>query len=417
MGDWSGIALPLGGWLLTYAIHSTTILGTVWLLGRAGLPLSPTAASALWKAGMLAAVVTPTLQLTLGVGPRPLELRRGEVGAATVVIRTARSSPILGPGVRGQVVRMRRRVEARCSHAGQSTIGRLHVPPDWRALCDAQAAVPPWATALVWIWGLGALSALGRLEWRRRRAGALLEDRQQLSAGDGPELVARLSDRVDRSKPVRLTVSGSIASPAASRDEIMLPMRTLWGLEAAEKQTVLAHELAHIERHDLEWLAVLRRVAAVFFFQPLNHVALNRFQDAAEHACDDRAVELTGDRLSLARSLERVGRWVDANRNAVPDTAIVRRCEPALVRRVERVLLAEHRRPPRLWRTASAAALLILPVMLLPRVSGGQDAPDVVHIVEEAVFIPGGTQRDSGAVATAPPSGPQTTSRTGVASP
>ena len=347
---------------------------------------------------MLAAVVTPTLQLALGVGPRPLELRSSRTSATAAAIHSMRSSPILGPAPRGQVLRMRRRVEARCSEASRSTLGPGSSPTEWRRLCDARTAGSPWATALVVLWGLGALATLGRLEWRRCRAGTLLASRRELSAGDGPELVDRLVARVGRRKAVRLTVSGSIASPAAAPDEIVLPIRTLWGLAAAEKQTVLAHELAHIERHDPQWLAVLRRLAAVFFFQPLNHLALTRFQESAEYACDDRAVELTGDRLSLARSLERVGRWVDSNRHAVPDNAIVRRREPALVRRVERVLLAEHQRVPRLWRTVTAAALLVVPAIVLPSISWGEDAPAVVHITEEAVFILGGARRDPGGV-------------------
>jgi hypothetical protein len=47
-------------------------------------------------------------------------------------------------------------------------------------------------------------------------------------------------------------------------------------------------------------------VQSVLWMQPLNHWLAAHFRETAELACDDRAVELTGDGMGLARALVQV---------------------------------------------------------------------------------------------------------------
>ena len=71
----------------------------------------------------------------------------------------------------------------------------------------------------------------------------------------------------------------------------------------AELDSVLAHELAHLERRDGVWFPVVGVAVATLWLQPLCGWAAARFRDNAEQACDDRAVELTRDAPALARVL------------------------------------------------------------------------------------------------------------------
>jgi beta-lactamase regulating signal transducer with metallopeptidase domain len=162
---------------------------------------------------------------------------------------------------------------------------------------------------------------------------------------------------------VRLTETAIIDSPLViGRGEICVPLPLLTGLCDAEVESVLAHELAHLERGDGLWFPIITLVQAVLWWQPLNHWLAARLRHTAELACDDRAVAITGNPLDLARALVQVATGVLAARQPamVPTMA---RSTSALVPRVARLITlppaaageeqAGGRR--RLWATAIIA--------------------------------------------------------------
>ena len=55
-------------WLLTYAIHSSVLLGAAWLATRARR-ITPAAAEILWKAALIGGFFTASLQLWLDLRP------------------------------------------------------------------------------------------------------------------------------------------------------------------------------------------------------------------------------------------------------------------------------------------------------------------------------------------------------------
>ena len=75
--------LPVvGSWLLTYLLHSTLLLGTVWLLTRR-LVQAAVVRDLLWKAALIGGFATATLQLGLGFKPLggAVALRLGDSAA------------------------------------------------------------------------------------------------------------------------------------------------------------------------------------------------------------------------------------------------------------------------------------------------------------------------------------------------
>jgi beta-lactamase regulating signal transducer with metallopeptidase domain len=120
------------------------------------------------------------------------------------------------------------------------------------------------------------------------------------------EHLERLRERLALG-PVEITTSERINSPLVlGRSEICFPARLLSILTDAELDAVLAHELAHLERSDGLWFPLAGLVQSVLWAQPLNHWVASRFRQTAELASDDRAVELTGQPMDLARALMRV---------------------------------------------------------------------------------------------------------------
>ncbi len=131
----------------------------------------------------------------------------------------------------------------------------------------------------------------------------------------------RLLQRLDQMRrrmglgAIRLTESPRIVSPlVVGPGELCIPTAQLCTLSDAEVDTVLAHELAHLERRDWFWFPAAGFLWSVLWMQPLQHVIASRFHHTAELACDDRAIELTGDRLGLARALTHVAESALATR-------------------------------------------------------------------------------------------------------
>jgi hypothetical protein len=104
-----------------------------------------------------------------------------------------------------------------------------------------------------------------------------------------------------------LTESSQIASPLViGPTEVCIPQALIATLAAPELESVLAHELAHIERGDGIWFPIVGSVQSVLWLHPLNYWLSVAFRRSAELACDDRAVELTRNPLALARALVQV---------------------------------------------------------------------------------------------------------------
>ena len=118
----------------------------------------------------------------------------------------------------------------------------------------------------------------------------------------------RLSETATRG--LRITASAAIEVPLVLRGGIYLPERALTELSAAELRAVIAHEAAHLERHDQVWRWLAALSARIFFFQPLNRLAATRLRELSECLCDDRAVRATGSGRALASALATVAGWL-----------------------------------------------------------------------------------------------------------
>jgi uncharacterized protein (TIGR03435 family) len=105
---------------------------------------------------------------------------------------------------------------------------------------------------------------------------------------------------------VRLIVSTFVQTPAVVgwlKPAILLPAAAITGLAPEHIEALLAHELAHISRHD--YVAnVLQRIAeTLLFYHPAVWWLSSQIDAEREACCDDFAVRLTGDRLTYVSAL------------------------------------------------------------------------------------------------------------------
>jgi prepilin-type processing-associated H-X9-DG protein len=86
---------------------------------------------------------------------------------------------------------------------------------------------------------------------------------------------------------------GSPLLAGVVRAVIVLPVALLAECAPAELELMLAHELAHLKRHDLRWAWLPTLVRALFWFHPLVWLAGAEWRLAQEMACDELAVWVT----------------------------------------------------------------------------------------------------------------------------
>ena len=93
------------------------------------------------------------------------------------------------------------------------------------------------------------------------------------------------------------------------RPAVILPVAALANLSPAQVEAVLAHELAHIRRHD--YLVNLFQTLAetLLFYHPAVWWLSARIRTEREHCCDDVAVAVSGDAVGYARALAELEAW------------------------------------------------------------------------------------------------------------
>ena len=131
----------------------------------------------------------------------------------------------------------------------------------------------------------------------RRAVEPATEDIQRLASS----LAARLGVR----KAVRILQSSGVHVPMVIgwiAPTIVLPMAALSGLSGAQVEALLAHELAHIRRHDYLVNLLQSVVEVALFYHPAVWWLSRQVRADRERCCDDLAVDVC-DRLVYASAL------------------------------------------------------------------------------------------------------------------
>ena len=133
---------------------------------------------------------------------------------------------------------------------------------------------------------------------------------------------------------------------------ILLPPALLTGLSASQIEAILAHEIAHIRRHD--YVVNLLQMAAetLLFYHPAVWWVSRQIRVERELCCDDFAVRVSGSPQDYAHALAAVAR------HAVT-VATIGASGPSLTNRVRRLLNT----PPRTPRQAQGGLIATLSVL------------------------------------------------------
>jgi beta-lactamase regulating signal transducer with metallopeptidase domain len=147
------------------------------------------------------------------------------------------------------------------------------------------------------------------------------------------------------------------------RPLILIPAAWLTEMPASTLEAVLAHELAHIRRHDL-WVNLLQRVTeTLLFYHPAVWYVSRVLRVEREKCCDELAVAATGERLVYVEALQLVAHRRLAASPSILATAIGGTRTMNLLERVRNVLgIRPAASTARYWPVGIAA--LVLPLGL-----------------------------------------------------
>ena len=173
-------------------------------------------------------------------------------------------------------------------------VGALPSPPDH---------LLRWIVGL-WALGAGLLAArlaCGLIWVRRLRSCATVADTERWQA-----IVDRLALRFGLRRPVALRLIAEGESPLSAgwlKPVVLLPVAVAFRMPYPLLEALLAHELAHVRRHDYLVNLLQAAVEVVLFYHPVVWWLSRRIREEREQVADALAADVLGDRRRLALAL------------------------------------------------------------------------------------------------------------------
>ncbi|MBC8350476.1 MAG: M48 family metalloprotease [Planctomycetes bacterium] len=232
----------------------------------------------------------------------------------------------------------------------------------------------PWIV-LGWLTGMFLLSArplIGFLTIHRlRRVGRSDVDERIVS------IVRRLCDRIGIKTTIEVAQSALLKVPAVVgclRPLLLLPVAMGAGLTPQQLEAVIAHELAHIRRHDYLVNVLQTLVETMLFYHPGVWWLSRMVRQEREHCCDDIAMLVCDDRTAYAKALVAL----DALRRSVPQPAMAA-TGGSLLQRIRRIMRGEPVASRSAWPVGIAllAMVALLCVAVWPQSFNNTDAAEL----------------------------------------
>lgn len=223
---------------------------------------------------------------------------------------------------------------------------------------------------LAWIIGVSIKGSKVILAWRRTTL--LLEASGRPAPPELAAVFERLVERMALGVRATLMLSERVEVPSVIgwlRPIVLMPPAVLAGLTPQQVELILAHEIAHIRRHD--YLVNLLQVVleTLIFYHPGVRWMSRRMRELREECCDDLVVDQSGEPLAYARALTEL-EGLRQQHGVVCMAAT----GGQLMRRIQRIALPHQQRGSSVWATGllistTAAAVTMGGDLLLDNVA------------------------------------------------
>ena len=216
---------------------------------------------------------------------------------------------------------------------------------------------------VVGTWAAGVLLLFVRLVGGWRRVRRLQRTALATSVSAWQTAGDRLASRLGLTRRISIVDSGVVETPTVVgwlRPVVLMPVAALANLTPFQVDAILAHELAHVRRHDF-LVNLLQTVAeTVLFYHPAVWWISGRIRAERELCCDDIVVDVCGDAAGYAAALTEL----EIRRiSAEPQALAMAATSGSLLERVRRLLRAPTEpAPPSLSAILTAALVLLFVV-------------------------------------------------------
>ncbi len=279
------------------------------LTGAAAQTLGWTLLHSLWQGTLIALVLLALLWLTRASSPSTRYLLSC-LGLALMLLLPMVTYVLLSSRAQLTPELAYDLASAHAWETGATTAAGLHQTPAEPSQEEARHRLEPFLPYLVALWALGVLVLSVRLLgglWLLRK----LKTRFNRPVPEELALKCReLAQRLGIAHAVGLRESLAVNIPLVIgwlRPMILLPTSTISGLSVLQLELILAHELAHVRRHDY-LLNLLQHLAeTLLFYHPAVWWASAKIREERENCCDDMAVRVcNGDKTNYAKALAKL---------------------------------------------------------------------------------------------------------------
>ena len=285
----SNMTLHFLSWGFTYVLHSSILVLLLWLWFKKRPTMSLYLKDVLLKTVLVAGIFTAGLQL---YGNKGWDIA---IGAQPTSNKTTQQS-ITQP----HFIQNRLPAIAKTMHSTTSS---------QQTQANAPGFTIHWYEVLALSWLLVVMFLSIRFLW--------LKDRfiRSLKIVSAPRyslenLLKNLSNQLKLMQEVQLLLVANTLSPLVlNKRTIVVPIKALEELSLEQQESMLAHELAHLQRRDDLWLKLSQVLQIVLFFQPLNRWVFQQIYEVTEQICDAKAVQVTQNNQALAKCLVEVAGW------------------------------------------------------------------------------------------------------------
>jgi beta-lactamase regulating signal transducer with metallopeptidase domain len=271
------------------AVVVVVLAAGVAMLGR--LWRNPLCLHLLWLLVLLKLATPPILTVPLPAMPRP---------EATPSVEIAATEHLAGPAT-GEAIEREAfaatvdRDEPSSAMDGPVLDGQASEAPVASPVVE-EAREIPWVAILSWTWGTGGVLFGFACVWRTWRFGRLLRTSQPASPqvlGMAAVLARRLGlRRLPEIRMLPVCVSPLVWS-FGRRARVYLPAALFERLDAAAREAIITHELAHVRRKD-HWVRLLEMVVmTLFWWHPVVWWAVRRLRELEDQCCDAMVVDLS----------------------------------------------------------------------------------------------------------------------------
>ena len=292
-------------WLWRVSWQSAIVIAIAWLIVLALRRTSPRVRSWVWRIAYLKILV-------LTVWTTPLRVAILPPSANDSPAIADRATPQMnGPQLNkaATVGRAKPHTDiastpfSRDAQAAPAERSRSAEPPaiatvDTNIAEISQSAHPlAWQSCLLFVWLLGLAVVLVLLIREVIGAVQLRRSVKTVQSAELAELLSEVRRQLRVRRAVRLGESPLAGAPLLVKfasPAIVFPDGMLSELDSRELRLALAHELAHLKRHDLAWNALAAIINVLLYFHPLAWLAHRCTRQEQELACDELVITSLG---------------------------------------------------------------------------------------------------------------------------